>query len=577
MLIYNFQKEFLGIDEKDLKTLGFNTLSELRTEVTDFADLFVKTPGYVHNFKHVHWIDFVNYADVSEESKVLINVNSKTFKATLSVSTLFLIDNPASPAYIIHLNNLRPLSKSENDNLSSDVLDRELPKVEPQEPKVFTPTPNVAAAVHDSYDNTPPQQQIPEPEPQPEIEVPQEEPEEMLSINMDEDIAPIEVTPDINEPLSMPEHKEQEALDVGDLSLDVFEEEHEPTAAPTPEPEIQTTTPETPAQKAVKKVVKKEVVQEEWDNGYQYDPHIASKELGLPLDLIEEFIQDFIAQAKDFKPDIYKSIEEGDVDNVKILSHKLKGVAANLRIEDAHEVLAAVSATSEMDVIEENLNTFYKIIAKLAGEPIEKVIIVEEEVIEEALPETQESPEIALLNDDEEIALDIKEDNEEKAEIEDDDDFKISLDLDDEDEDLIQIEDDDVPQKIDMPELADDDFLAIENDEEESSADEATPVFSKAEAAAEIGLDEESFNELFDDFVNESHQIFQKIDTAIQNDDLQTCKSEALKFKGMSDNMRLHEFTNELETLIHSSDKDEIAAAAKKIDATISKISNIGA
>jgi len=53
MLIYNYQKEFLGIDEKDLKTLGFNSLSELRAEVTDFADLFVKTPGYVHNFQHV--------------------------------------------------------------------------------------------------------------------------------------------------------------------------------------------------------------------------------------------------------------------------------------------------------------------------------------------------------------------------------------------------------------------------------------------------------------------------------------------------------------------------------------------
>jgi len=60
MLIYNFQKEFLGIDAKDLQELGYHDLSSLRSEVTDFADLFVKTPGYIHNFQHVHWIDFID-------------------------------------------------------------------------------------------------------------------------------------------------------------------------------------------------------------------------------------------------------------------------------------------------------------------------------------------------------------------------------------------------------------------------------------------------------------------------------------------------------------------------------------
>ncbi len=511
MLIYNFQKEFLGIDEKDLKTLGFNSLSELRAEVTDFADLFVKTPGYVHNFQHVHWIDFINYADVSEESKVLINVNAKTFKATLSVSPLFLIDNPTSPAYMIQLNNLRPLSKSENENISSDVLDKELPKVEPQEPKVFTPAPTVTPAQHDAYDEAP-QTQTPEPQVQESIEIPLEE-----------------------EPLEM--------LDVGDLSLDVFEEE----SAPEPvAPAAITPTP------AAKKVIKKEVVQEEWGNGYQYDPHIASKELGLPLDLIEEFIQDFIAQAKEFKPDIYSSIDEGDVDNVKILSHKLKGVAANLRIEDAYEVLSAVSATSDMDLIHDNLDTFYKIIAKLAGEPIEKVIITEEETPEE-----------------ESITLDFKDDEEKELDIPE---------IEEESIDILDIEDEDVPEKIEMPELADDDFLEIASDENEEEVIEEEEIhFSKAQAAKEIGIDEASFNELFEDFISESHTILQKIDNAIANNDLQTYRNEALKFKGMSDNMRLHEFTTELETLIHSSDKDEIEQAAKQIDLSINKISKMGA
>ena len=566
MLIYNYQKEFLGIDEKDLKTLGFNTLSELRAEVTDFADLFVKTPGYVHNFQHVHWIDFINYADVSEESKVLINVNSKTFKATLSVSTLFLIDNPTSPAYMIHLNNLRPLTKSENENISSDVLERELPKVEtPAEPKVFTPAPEVAPAVHDTYD-------MPEEEPAATVQELEPVQEPMQEDHVDEPIS----MPEISEPAV-----EEKPLEVDDFSLDVFEEETAPVAPAEPEAPAAKTEP------AVKKVVKKEVVQEEWDNGYQYDPHVASKELGLPLDLIEEFIQDFIAQAKEFKPNIYAGIEEGDVDNVKILSHKLKGVAANLRIEDAHEVLSAVSATSDMDVIHENLDTFYKIIAKLAGEPVEKVVVVEEEVV----PETpEEAPEQESMQDDDTIALDFKDDdddislavdNEEVQEQQEED--SISLVEDDEDAiEIAAIEDEDVPQRIEMPELADDDFLEISTD---TVADETIPEasdeeeihFSKTQAAQAIGIDEESFNELFDDFINESHTIFQKIENAIAEDDLQTCRNEALKFKGMSDNMRFNEFTGELETLIHSSDKDEIMQAAEKIDASLNKISKMGA
>ncbi len=564
MLIYNYQKEFLGIDEKDLKTLGFNTLSELRAEVTDFADLFVKTPGYVHNFQHVHWIDFINYADVSEESKVLINVNSKTFKATLSVSTLFLIDNPTSPAYMIHLNNLRPLTKSENDNISSDVLDRELPKVEtPPEPKAFTPAPEVAPAVHDTYD-------MPEEEPA-AVQEPEPVQEPMHEEHFDEPIS----MPEISEPAL-----EEKPLEVDELSLDVFEEETAPSAP------VEQETPAAITEPAVKKVIKKEVVQEEWDNGYQYDPHVASKELGLPLDLIEEFIQDFIAQAKEFKPSIYAGIEEGDVDNVKILSHKLKGVAANLRIEDAHEVLSAVSATSDMDVIHENLDTFYKIIAKLAGEPVEKVVVVEEEVVQEALDEQE------AVQDDDTITLDFKDDDEDdaislsidehEAENEEEDDA-IELVQDDEEQiEIADIEDEDVPQRIEMPELADDDFLEITPDEDndtvipETAAEEEIH-FSKSQAAQAIGIDEASFNELFDDFVNESHTIFQKIQKAITEDDLQTCHNEALKFKGMSDNMRFNEFTSELETLIHSSDKDEIMQAAEKIDASLNKISKMGA
>jgi HPt (histidine-containing phosphotransfer) domain-containing protein len=593
MLIYNFQKEFLGIDEKDLKTLGFDSLSELRNEVTDFADLFVKTPGYVHNFKHVHWIDFVNYANTSEESKVLININSKTFKATLSVSTLFLIDNVTAPAYMIYLNNLRPLSASEKATISNEVLDRKLPKVEHQESKVFisqqesTPPPII-----DEYDKP--------------LEVNVQEPMIEESNNIPEPIPEVH-TPVKEETTNNYEIQENsnDLLNMDELSLDVFEETQKPQETiptPTPAPKV-TPAPQKEVEKPILETpVTTEQESSEEENNYKYDPQIASKELGLPLDLIEEFIQDFIDQAKEFKSEIYTAIEEGDIDAVKVLSHKLKGVAANLRVEDAHEVLTNVSSTSDMNVIHENLNRFYKIISKLAGEtPEESVQAVQED----------EKVELFDINDDESDKIEIPELNENSDEDEKIDIFDINDEIEsdkieipeltnhEEDEkieipelnlsedepkkeekiELFDIEDDDVPLKIEMPELADDDFLDVTIEDETKELPELEPElkFSKADAAKKIGIDEESFNELFNDFILESNQLFQTITEALNNSDLETVKKEALKFKGMSDNMRFTEFSDELTVLIQNSDEETLKATLNKIDSTLKKITKLGA
>ena len=471
MLIYNYQKDFLGIDEKNLKTLGFSTLKELQEEVGDFADLFVKTPGYIHNFQHVHWIDFINYSDTAEESKVLINVNSQTFKATLTVSSLFLVDNPSSPAYIIHLNNLRPLTKSENEEISSDILDRTPPKAVQETPKTFTSVPEVRPS-EETYDIL--QQAVSQ------EQKPQKKEFDKPTMKLSETSQKEEIAPDIDE-----------------LSLDVFEET-------TSSNEIATTT---------------EATSSKQENRYNYDPHVASKELGLPVDLIEEFIQDFITQAEEFKSDIYRSIEDGNVENVQTLSHKLKGVAANLRIVDAHEVLSAVSATDDMETIHENLNTFYQIIASLTGKPD--------------------------LNNEE-----------------------------------IDIKDEDVPLKIEIAELADDDFIEINTDEidtliQESSKDDID--FSKSQAAQEIGIDEDTFNELFNEFINEGQSILQNIENAIVDNNLETCHNEALKLKSMSENMRFYKFANALEVLIHSSNQAEINQAIEKLKSTLQIISKTGA
>ena len=506
MLIYNSQKEFIGIDEKDLKILGFNNLSLLRAEVADFADLFVKTPGYIHNFKHVHWIDFISCADSAEESKVIINVNNKSFKCRVSIENIFLTDNASSKAYIVYLNNLRELNVKESEGISGDIAARPTPKAAP----AF-----IAPEVVDAFDDTTYEEEFQAP-------VVQEDPyESPLEVDFDDEDLDFEEEMQAQEEESYLAPKiedDNDMLDVGDLS---FDEEIE---APT------------------------ELVNENYDNGYTYDPYLASSELGLPLDLIEEFIQDFIAQAKEFKGDIYTALDLGEFDKVKILSHKLKGVAANLRIEDALDTLNVVNTASDSYIIREHLDTFYKIIAKLSGEEV----AVEKPLIAEKVVEAPKAVEVQTV---------------EKEEEDDDDDLY---------EDLLYIEDSQVPDKIEIPELADDNFLTID-EIEGTELLKIEEEYSKESIAAQIGLDMESFNELFEEYVIESKSIIAKMKNAVENNDFTIVKHAATKLKDMNANMKIDSFTQALMILTNSIDKDEIGKAIDDIENGISKISAIGA
>ena len=400
MLIYNYKKEFLGIDEKDLQLLGFQNLQGLQKEVNDFADLFVKTPGYIHNFKHVHWIDFITCAESNEEAKVIINVNNKNYKAIVQIETMFLLDNPTSEAYIVHINHLHELTAQESENISGDIIEREAPVAMSQTPTITTATTKVI----------------------------EEEKEEEVSVDMFD----TEFVTKVENPIDLEE----------DLSVEI----------------------ETPVE---------QIEVENFNNGYIYDPTIASNELGLPLDLIEEFIQDFIAQAKEFKDNLYIAIESGDIDNLKTLSHKLKGVAANLRIEDALEALTIINTSSDINIIRKNLDTFYKIVAKLADK--KSALVVEDDIF-----------------------LDIKS-------------------------------------------------------------------YNREEVANTIGLDIESFNELFTEYLTEARNLIETINTAVNSNELTTCKNEALKLKGMSDNMQISSFKEALKTLMNSSDIQELNDALDSI------------
>ena len=613
MLIYNFQKEFIGIDEADLEIFGFTNLSELKAEASDFADLFVRTPGYIHNFKHVHWIDFITCSEASEESKVIIEVNAKTYKANIAIDTMYLSDNPTAKAYLVTLNNLKSLTVKENGEIAEDIARKRPPRIEPTighafnlpdegEDKVTTEaTPELEGfKPFENLQETPAaevveyMQEVQEPSQTAPLDISFDNDDIHKSIFDKSEEEPLEVeTPTV-------EVKDNYSIDPFSLDLDDLESEEEETHA---------------------------VVEQDdgFDYSYNYDPQVASDELGLPIDLIEEFIQDFIAQAKEFKDELFASADAGDTNNVQILSHKLKGVAANLRIEDAFNTLSIINTSSDVAEIESHLRIFYKIIAKLSGEEIQGTTVAESKPIEatqetkdegdlydddliigfkdDEIEESSEQDEVAIVEEPEEIDIDTTVDEENNADKDDD----LYLDFD------VDVNDSEVPQKIEMPELADDEFLndkskedltddvdvsdLLSIDEEEdktvSEAQETLEIednfiiendfepeeeildiqYSKMIVANEIGLDQESFDEIFNDYITDSRLIVSSINDAIAENDYATCKQEAIKLKGMSENMRINAFNDQLNSLMNSSDEDELTQATKKIDAVIAQIS----
>ena len=127
MIIYDNNKQFIGIDEENLKSLGYSNLASLQAESADFADLFIKTPGHIHNFKHVHWIDFILCSTDKSSSKAIIHANGKNFSCLLDIKTIYLSSAPTKASFIILLNNLRLLSAEENQEISGELQSRVAP------------------------------------------------------------------------------------------------------------------------------------------------------------------------------------------------------------------------------------------------------------------------------------------------------------------------------------------------------------------------------------------------------------------------------------------------------------------
>ena len=600
MLIYNYEKEFIGIDKESLSLLGYDNFKALIKEHRDVAEMFVKKPGYIHNFTNFPWIDFVLHAE-SEEAKVIIAGKTKAFSATIEITTMFFNDAPEEEAFVIRLKNIH--------NYQLDASERPEPTPEP-----FTPS----AQEFNTPAHATPEPPASTPTPAPEVEEPEPIVFEHQDMFVDEE--PEAAAPSFE----APEH---------DDDMEIFFQDEEP------EPEVQRieANPEIPeAEESIFSNIQEDddnaapmlgsylsekdkeyLANLEFTEDYVYNPQIAADELGLPVDLIEEFIGDFINQAHEFKDQLFTAVKEEDFDNIKILSHKLKGVAANLRIEDSFEVLRTINETSDLEEAEANLKRFYMTIGKLEGKDVQEVQQeleasssdelydltpkFDEPPVETETPPVQAEPTPVAEETLDEVTIDIPEyeapsislddvgtadepsavvDTPEEAEADADDDalydfglltensHEPMMVLDDEAEIIKDLENFDI-------ETPDEPLSEIEDLDDIVNSDlENTPVlnFDINTAAGEIGLSADLVGALIEDYIEEANEMKSKLADVIEANDVMRWKGYATQLKGVSDNLRIHEISDALQHLIESAEANQAKVAMQEFYGFINQL-----
>lgn len=533
MLFYNHKHEFIGIDEDGLKLLNYATLDDLLGVCEDVADLFAKEPGYIHNFKSFGWIDFLLHAD-SDARSAIVHAHGKTFSCTLTVHNFFLCAEPGEAGYMIDMTHIQSIS---GDEIKPHTI---TPKAQPE----LKPAPVAAPAA----------------------------PEPLADILPDyAHITPTTLTEPgtLDVPSSIEEFepvREPEEDLYTKLSLPLSDEElHQelPSAVPVIEERI-----ERPMLGDVHySHAEKEFLETlKVDKTYRFDPNVAAHELGLPVDLIQEFIGDFIQQAYEFKDELFEALHKGDSNNIKILSHKLKGVAANLRIEDAFETLSIINTSNDSVEIEANLKYFYTIIAKLEGkdapEEVEYVPFLKPEAVETPAPDVRASLPDASAEEDDIYTFMLKDEApvivEKKEEVFADsaDNEKFFKPLRNESfEDTLSINLDDL-------------------EETDTAAEFPTPPlhYDKVFIAGQLGIEHDFFDELIDEYKHDALSSGKAITAAIGAFDTHAWKKAAIQLKGISDNLRLSEISDELAILSQTNDAQEANKASKRLNSFIEQL-----
>jgi hypothetical protein len=85
----------------------------------------------------------------------------------------------------------------------------------------------------------------------------------------------------------------------------------------------------------------------------------AAKDLSLPVELIEEFVHDFIEQAHVETKRMLQAYEEGDLETIQKIGHLLKGASSNLRIVPLSDTLYQIQFCEDVNMLESLIKNYW--------------------------------------------------------------------------------------------------------------------------------------------------------------------------------------------------------------------------
>ncbi len=85
----------------------------------------------------------------------------------------------------------------------------------------------------------------------------------------------------------------------------------------------------------------------------------AANDLSLPVELIEEFVHDFIEQGHIETEKMLKAYEEGDLDAIQKIGHLLKGASSNLRINALSDTLYKIQFCEDSNDLEHLIKDYW--------------------------------------------------------------------------------------------------------------------------------------------------------------------------------------------------------------------------
>ncbi len=85
----------------------------------------------------------------------------------------------------------------------------------------------------------------------------------------------------------------------------------------------------------------------------------AAEDLNLPVDLIEEFVHDFIQQAHEETEKMIQAYQRGDLETVQKIGHLLKGTSSNLRITPLANTLYEIQFNEDIERVPELVRNYW--------------------------------------------------------------------------------------------------------------------------------------------------------------------------------------------------------------------------